>query len=251
MRSESAQLVFRVVFDKKSDYFDLFRSQDTFVNDFLADHYGLPRPGSATGTWVGYGASPRRGILSHGSVLSAGAKFEDTSPTLRGIFVRTRLLCETIPPPPPNVQVDKPPEGGASHCKADRYASHANVGSCRACHQRTDPVGFGLEAYDRTGAFRTHDNGAADCPISGDGELVDVGKFNGPAALGDLLISSGGLEACVVKQLYRYAMGRRELDADRPTLDLLTALFRQKTRSFDGLILDTVSSAAFVHRTEE
>ncbi len=251
MRAESGALVTRVVFDQPSDYFDLFRSQETFLNDFLADHYGLPLPGSTTGAWVSYGSSPRRGILSHGSVLSAGAKFEDTSPTLRGIFVRTRLLCETIPPPPPNVQVDKPPTEGTSHCKVDRYASHANVGSCHACHQRTDPVGFGLEAYDRTGAFRTHDDGAPDCPISGDGELVGVGTFNGPAGLGQLLIDSGGLEACVVKQLYRYAMGRRELPADQPTLDLLTGLFRQKTRSFDELILDTVSSAAFVHRTEE
>jgi hypothetical protein len=170
---------------------------------------------------------------------------------LRGIFVRTRLLCETIPPPPPNVQVDQPPQAGTSHCKVDRYAAHANVGSCRSCHQRTDPVGFGLEAYDRTGAFRTHDDAAADCPITGDGELVGVGKFNGPAGLGELLIGSGGLEACVVTQLYRYAMGRRELDQDRPTLDLLAGLFKQNSRSFDELILDTVSSAAFVHRTEE
>src|SRR5256885_4860113 len=171
MRAESAALMSRVVFDRPGDYFDLFRSEDTFVNDFLADHYGLPKPGSATGAWVSYGSDPRRGILSHGSVLSAGAKFDDTSPTLRGIFVRTRLLCETIPPPPPNVQVDKPPMEGPSHCKVDRYANHSSIGSCHSCHQRTDPVGFGLEAYDRTGAFRTHDDGAADCPISGDGEL--------------------------------------------------------------------------------
>jgi hypothetical protein len=149
------------------------------------------------------------------------------------------------------VQVDKPPEGGASHCKVDRYASHANVGSCHACHQRTDPVGFGLEAYDRTGAFRTHDKDAADCPISGDGELVGIGKFNGPAGLANLLVGSGTLETCVSTQLYRYAMGRRELPADQGTLDLLSGLFRQKTRSFEELILDTVSSAAFVHRTEE
>ena len=121
MRTESAALVARVVFDKPGDYFDLFKSQETFVNDFLADHYGLPKPGSTTGAWVSYGQSPRRGILSQGAVLSAGAKFDDTSPTLRGIFIRTRLLCQTIPPPPPTVNVDKPPESsteiGRASCR--------------------------------------------------------------------------------------------------------------------------------------
>ena len=251
MRAESAALVERVTSNPTSDYFDLFRSEETKVNDLLADHYGLPRPGSSTGAWVSYGTNPRRGILSHGSVLSAGAKFDDTSPTLRGIFVRTRLLCETIPPPPPTVNVDKPPEGDAGTCKVNRYAAHANVGSCYGCHQLTDPIGFGLEAYDRTGAFRTHDKGAPECAISGEGELKGTGKFNGPAGLANMLVSSGKLEACVVTQLYRYAMGRRERAEDQPTLDLLSELFRQKSRSFEELVLDTVSTAAFAYRTEE
>ena len=51
--------------------------------------------------WLPYGAAPRKGLLSHGSVLSQGAKFADSSPTQRGIFVRNRLLCQEIPPPPP------------------------------------------------------------------------------------------------------------------------------------------------------
>jgi hypothetical protein len=251
MRAESAALVERVTANRASDYFDLFRSEQTHISDLLADHYALPRPGSATGAWVNYGTNPRRGILSHGSVLSAGAKFDDTSPTLRGVFVRTRLLCETIPPPPPTVNVDKPPEGDAGTCKSSRYASHANVGSCYSCHQFTDPIGFGLEAYDRTGAFRTHDKDAPGCPISGEGELKGTGKFTGPAGLANMLVSSGKLEACVVTQLYRYAMGRREHAQDQPTLDLLSDLFRQKSRSFEELVLDTVSTAAFIYRTEE
>ncbi len=149
------------------------------------------------------------------------------------------------------MNTDKPPEGSGNNCKIDRYASHANVGSCHACHQLTDPIGFGLEAYDRTGAFRTHDKNAPQCAISGEGELAGTGKFNGPAGLASMLMSSGKLEACIVTQLYRYAMGRRELPADQATIDLLGALFRQKARSFEELVLDTVSSGAFANRTEE
>ena len=150
MRAETDALVARVVFERKGDYFDLFRSTETFVTDALATHYGLPAPGSTSGAWVSYGASPRRGILSHGTLLAAGAKFDDTSPTLRGVFVRNRLFCQTIPPPPPTVAVDEPPPVTSSPCKVDRYAEHRS-GGCATCHNQTDPIGFGLENYDRTG----------------------------------------------------------------------------------------------------
>src|SRR6185503_20729282 len=122
----------------------------------LAAHYGLPAPAGGGPAWVPYGADPRRGILSHGAVLAAGAKFDDTSPTLRGVFVRNRLLCQVVPPPPPNVAVDEPPQSVTSRCKVDRYAAH-RTGSCASCHSQTDPISFGLENYDRSGAYRATD----------------------------------------------------------------------------------------------
>ena len=251
MRAESDALVTRVVFERPTDYFDLFRASETFVNDTLATHYGLPAPGSSTGVWVSYGSSPRRGILSHGTVLAQGAKFDDTSPTLRGEFIRSRLLCEDIPPPPPNVAVDQPPTATTtSNCKVDRYAAH-RTGGCATCHSRTDPIGFGLERYDRSGAYRTTDKDHPECPISGDGEVTGVGTFNGPAALGELIMSSGKLESCVATQLYRMALGRRETAADQPALARLAAGFSQSGRRFDDLLVELVADPAFIHRQIE
>ncbi|MES1205847.1 MAG: DUF1592 domain-containing protein [Pseudomonadota bacterium] len=250
MRAESDALVNRVVFEKRGDYFDLFRSTETFVTDSLAMHYGLPAPGNPRGAWVSYGANPRRGILSHGAVLSAGAKFDDTSPTLRGVFVRNRLLCQTLAPPPPNVVVDKPPEPTGSRCKIDRYAVHGS-GGCASCHNLTDRIGFGLENYDRAGAFRAADKDAPECAIAGDGEVTGLGKFNGPAALGDVLVNSGALEGCVVTQLYRMALGRQETAADAPTLGELTSAFKGSGRTFDKLLVDVVAAPAFIHRQTE
>lgn len=249
LRAESDALVRRTVFEAPGDYFQIFRAEETFLTGVLATHYGLPAPSIAAGAFVPYGASGRRGILSHGAVLAAGAKFDDTSPTLRGVFVRNRLLCQVIPPPPPNVAVDEPP-AGAGRCKIDRYAEHRS-GGCAGCHNLTDPIGFGLENYDRAGRHRTTDKDAPDCPISGDGEVSGVGKFNGPGALGDMLIASGGMEACVVTQLYRLAMGRREAEADAAVLTGLTDSFKSKTRAFEELVLDLIESPAFMYRRVE
>ena len=251
MRAETDALIQRVVFDRRGDYFDLFNATETFVNDTLATHYGLTPPGSATGAWVSYGASPRRGILSHGTLLAAGAKFDDTSPTLRGVFVRNRLLCQVIAPPPPTVAVDEPPAStSTSACKIDRYAAHRN-GGCANCHNQTDPIGFGLENYDRTGAYRTADKDNPQCTIAGDGEVVGLGTFNGPAQLGDLIAGSGNLESCLVTQLYRMALGRRESAGDMPTLSKLTDGFKSGGRKFDELLVEVIADPAFIHRQLE
>ncbi len=251
LRAETAALINRVVFDEPQDYFDLFTFNETFLTDDLADHYGLPKPGSTTGAWVPYGSSGRKGILSHGSVLSAGTKFADTSPTQRGKFVRNRLLCQEIPPPPANVKADAPPGGVATGCKIDKYKEHAQAGSCKGCHSQMDPIGFGLEAYDSGGVFRSTEIGKPECAISGDGELTGVGTFNGPAGLADRLIESGELERCVVTQVYRFAMGRRETTADKSALDDLGAHFKNDKHAFDQLMIELVSTDAFGFRKQE
>ena len=164
--TETTALIDKIVFDQPASYLTLFSSSETYVNDLLADQYGLPRPAGGAG-WVPYGASGRAGILSHGAVLAAFSKFSDTSPTQRGILVQTRLLCNVVQPPPANVNVDQPPPATASACKLDRYAAHRSVASCGVCHNNLDPIGTGLEQYDIGGKFRTHDDGHPECPLDG------------------------------------------------------------------------------------
>jgi hypothetical protein len=247
MRSETRALVERVLFDESRPYTDLFLMDETYVDDTLAELYGLPAPVGGP-AWVAYGDDSRRGILSHGSFLSVAAKFDDTSPTQRGILIRTRLLCQDIPPPPAAVNADSPPEDpGGSQCKEDRYAMHA-TGGCASCHQLIDPVGFGLEQYDNTGRFRTHDNGAPECTISGQGEITDVGSFSGPAELAELLVDNQLIDRCAVTQLFRFAMGRRESPEDQALLDSWTSGFADGGYAFEELIYDIVGSRSFGFR---
>lgn len=246
MRAETMALVSRVVFEEKRPWTDMLTLDETYLTPALADHYGLPSPGDGAG-WVPYGDSGRKGILSHGTFLSAASKFGDTSPTQRGLLIRTRLFCQTITLPPPELQVntDMPPEGSDPNaCKIDRYSMWKTEG-CKMCHKLMDPVGFGLEAYDAAGRFRTHQSDRPDCPIPGEG-MFDGQTFSGPGELADLMLETGGVEECVASQLYRYAIGRSELDKhDKAFLrKLIKASSKDAGLRFDSFILEYATSDA-------
>ena len=247
---ETTHLIDRVVFDENKSYLELFTSPETYLNDLLAEQYGLPRPSGGEG-WVPYGTTGREGILSHGSVLAAFSKFSDTSPTQRGIFVQTRLLCNTVDPPPANVNVDQPPSSGDSVCKVDRYSAHRTTTSCAGCHANLDPIGFGLEQYDIGGRLRTHDDGHPECTISGEGELPGYGTFSGPAELAEKLVQSGELTGCFVQQWLSYALGRHVSDGEAGVVDELSRAFADSGYSAKELLLDYVESDRFALRREE
>lgn len=252
MKAETQALIDRVLFDKRGPWQDLLRSDQTFVSDLLAGHYGLPLPGGDGPSWVDYGDSGRRGLLSHGSFLSVGAKFTDTSPTQRGLLIRTRLFCQDIELPDDiDVDVDNPP-GDPNACKPQRYSEHAS-GACANCHSLMDPIGFGLENYDMAGRFREFEPDRPDCPISGEGELLGVGKFSGPAELGELMLGVPDLNHCVLTQLYRFAMGRYELhEQDRLAVQrLVQGVPVGGDLPFEATLLDFIDTPAFRHRREE
>lgn len=260
MRRESEKLIERT-FENDESWLDIFTSSDTYVDTTLAELYGLPAPPGGEG-WVSYGDTGRQGLLSQGSFLSILQDTVDTSPTRRGKRVRTQLLCQDIPPPPPNVNADAPPAGQASECKWDRYAAHRAPSTCASCHDQMDPIGFGLENFDREGRYRTHDidtlDGSPtfgeelpDCEIAGDGEVAGVGTFHGPAELADLLIDNDLLGPCAATQFYRFARGRTEDGDDTAAIDDLKARFKASDYNFHELILGYVTSTPFFYRREE
>ena len=246
---ETNALLDRVIFDEAHSYLELFTFPETFVNAGLADHYGLARPAGDNG-WVQYSSTGRAGILAHGSVLSGFSKFSDTSPTQRGIFVRTRLLCQDVSPPPANVDVDQPPGSDQAVCKVERYAEHRASPSCGACHGLFDPIGFGLEQFDVAGRFRSNDEGRPECVIDGQGELPGYGVFSGPAELGSLLVQPGLLDACAVRQYLTFALGRRPSSAEQALVDARIQGFRERQFDFSELMLALVESPLFALRKE-
>jgi len=248
MQVETNALLERVLFDDSGAWQDLLSAEETFIDGTLAAHYGLPDPGAPG--WVDYGDTERRGLLSHGSFLSAFAKIDDSSPTQRGILVRTRLMCQVVLPPPPEVDVDNTeiPEGA---CKDDFYRELHASGGCAGCHDQFDPIGLGLENYDHRGAFRTVETENPECVIPGDGE-VDGVPFSGPSALADVLMESGTVDRCVAQQLYRFAVGRSELTVfDMNFVDHLVQDLQDGELNFNATVLRFVGSDAFLYRRDE
>lgn len=246
---ETTALLDRVIFEQDSSYLEVFTHGETYLDDFLASHYELPAPEGGLG-WVDYGDSGRAGLLSHGSLLASFGKFSDTSPTQRGIMIRTRLMCEELEPPPANVNADEPPGDMDAVCKYDRYAEHRSSGACAGCHGQMDPIGFGLENYDLAGRFRDHDDGLPECVIDGQGTLPPYGDFSGPAELGRLLVDEGEVEDCVVRQMFDFAVGRRAHDAEEEAIESLLGDFQDSGYSLRQLLLDYVAADAFGRRIE-
>jgi hypothetical protein len=247
---ETNALIEKVVFEQPSSYLDLFTSPQTYVNAQLATQYGLPAPSGGQG-WVSYANDKRAGILSQGSVLAAFSKFSDTSPTQRGIFVQTRLLCNKVAPPPANVNVDQPPSDGDKVCKIDRYDAHRTLDSCKSCHAQLDPIGYGLESYDIGGRYRTHDDDHEECTLPDKGQLPGFGEFSGPGQLARLLVDSGKLEQCFLQHFMTYAVGRELRPEEASAREALATTFQRDGYDLKSLLASFVSDERFALRQEE
>ena len=247
MRQETDALVQRVIFEQQQPWLGLFNASETWANAALGKVYGFPNAPASGFAWVPYPGPERRGLLSHGSLLSNGTAGTDTSPTRRGKFIQERLACTPIPPPPEDVDADQPPPAKSpDDCKIDRYAAHRNEARCAGCHQLMDGVGFGLENYDQRGAYRTTDTGKPQCRIEGQGELPGAGTFSGPAQLAGLLADNGQLTRCLVQRLYQLGVGREPLPAqDAPQLEALAQRGAGPSLQLKQLVLDWVASPGF------
>lgn len=251
LRSETDALIDRAT-EPGRDFRYLLLANESYLDGDLAKHYGLPAPAAAG--WVSYAGGPRIGILSHGAFAAAGAKFGDTSPTRRGKFIRERFLCEpvTLPPPEISVDVDQPPVSKTpGACKKVRYAEHRSNSVCAGCHARVDPIGFGLENFDKEGRFRTHDEDLPDCPIDGVGQLNAGQPFVGAKGLAPLLADSPQFISCFSEHFVRFAVGRRLDETDGARVSWLSSEMTKQGNSFEALVRAYVTHENFRVREEE
>jgi len=217
LREQLLRTVESVVFDGTGDYRDLFDTRQTFVNAELARLYDLDPAGLGRElTPVMLPASgPRAGILSLGAMMALHSGLANTSPTLRGKYVRNVLLCQKTPAPPPGVVATLPePRPGELVTTRTLLSRHQTEPRCASCHGFMDPIGFALEAFDPIGKFRTTQNGLS---IDTSGE-IDGALFNDARGLGRALRDHPALLDCFTRNTYRYATGHIEAPGEEPVL---------------------------------
>ena len=250
MQQEVRSFVDAAMWEGDGKVATLFTAPYTYMNDALGKFYGV---GGLSPTFgrvdqAALGLRPVSGILTMGGILASYADRNNTSPTHRGVFVRKALLCEGLPPPPANANV-VPPVQKPNQTRRQAMSNHAQDPTCAACHQRMDPIGFGFEGFDASGAWRTTDAGQ---PIDASGSIVgsDVaGNFNGPAELGAKLAASDQVLSCAATQWFRYAFGRDAGEMTDGERCAVTALHDAlKTGGTLALVRAIPQTAPFLYR---
>jgi hypothetical protein len=209
---ESRRFISSVLLDEKGTPASLLTAPYTVVNGALAQYYGLPAGGADFAKVMrpaGWGV----GLLAQGSFLSVEAHSLKTSPTKRGYFVRTRLLCQAVPPPPPVVgELPAPTEGETTRQRYEML--HAANPGCKGCHTLFDPIGFGLEHLDAVGRFRDKE-GRFDIDDSGTVTNTSAGDiaFKGATELANAVAKLPEVSSCVAAYAAAYAFGVSESNA--------------------------------------
>jgi hypothetical protein len=247
MRSETLLYFQSFVQDPRS-FLDFFDANYTFLNDRLAQHYGLTPPGSAAPVRVSLAPGQRGGIFTHGSVLTVTSQPRRTSPVKRGKWALDQLLCIDIPPPPAGVEgmLDQP--GGPTGTLRERLAQHRANPECATCHDYLDPIGLGLEHYDAIGAWRTHDAGE---PVDASGRFPDGRSFDGARQMAALVKADPNTPRCIAERLLVYALGRGLEPEDDVHLDAITAQWAAGGYEFRNLLVAVAQSEPFRMRRGE
>lgn len=247
MKVETIAVIDEVVWIDNGDFRNILDAEYTFVNQALADHYGIAYPGPSGFQKVPVPPGEKRGgIFGHASLLSVLAHVSSSSPTVRGKFVQERIMCFSIPPPPPGVVTDLPSTEQAKTMR-ERLALHQTEPLCASCHLVMDPIGFGLENYDGVGKFRTLDNGE---PIDALSDL-DGEPFEGALQLGQLLRERPRFSYCSVANLYRHATGHVEVPGESAHLLEVDAAFVAAEYRFKAALVELVASRAFRYVGEQ
>ena len=226
---------------------DLFTANYSFLNERLADHYGVQGIYGNHFRKVSLDGHKRGGLLGHGSLMTVTSYPNRTSVVLRGKFVLDNLLGSPPPEPPPNVPaLEESSQTGKQLTMREAMAQHRENPACRVCHAAMDPIGFSLENYDAVGKWRDMFAGV---DVDASGLLPDGAAFNGRKGLENLILDRPtDFVATVTEKLLTYALGRGVEYYDMPTVRSIVRQSEQEDFSWSSLILGVVKSAPFQMR---
>ncbi len=229
-----------------SSIMELIKADYTFVNERLAQHYGID---DIYGSRFRRAAIPdtdqRGGLLAQGALLTVTSYPGRTSPVLRGKWLLDNMLGTPPPPPPPNVPIlAEASSGSAPSSIRERLAQHRADPVCSSCHTVIDPIGFALENFDVIGAWREFDE--AGNPVDPNGNYPGGVEFNGFADLRDWMLERPERFAhTLTEKLMTYALGRRVDYYDQPVIRQIVRDAAEQDYRWSAIVLGIANSPPF------
>ena len=199
---------FHEILTENRSLLDLLKADYTYVNRRLARHYRIKGEFREQPKRVQLTDENRRGgLLSMAAVLAVSSYPHRTSPVLRGKWILETILGDPPPPPPPNVpELEESASSVSSESLRQRLELHRQNVACAQCHDRIDPLGFGLENYGVLGRWRDKYEGHT---VDARGALPDGTTFSGPAELKLALLGrKDQFVRHLTKKMLGYALGR-------------------------------------------
>jgi mono/diheme cytochrome c family protein len=245
---QETELLFGDIARSDRDVLTLLTANYAFVDERLARHYGIPNVLGNRFRRVAITDDNRLGLLGEASILTLTSTANRTSPVARGKWVMQVLLGSPPPAPPPNVPalVEAGEDVGPSSVR-QRMEAHRQNPACASCHRVIDPIGFALENYDPTGAWRNTDDGIK---IDASGKLFDGTPLNSPADLRNgILKHKEAFLRAFAENLYTYGLGRVPDYRDLPEVRAIVARAERNDDRFSEYILGIVESPAFTERS--
>jgi hypothetical protein len=245
------ELFFDSVLRENRSALELLDADYTFLNQRLAEHYGIRGvygPQFRRVALSGEARANRSGLLGQGSILTVTSYPNRTSVVQRGKWILENLLGAPPPPPPPDVPDLKPKgQDGRLLSMREQLDLHRANAVCASCHARMDPIGFALENYDGIGKWRTKEAGL---PIDAAGKLPNGTKFSGPAELKKILLTAHRDEfvTTVTEKLLTYALGRGLETYDAPAVRAIMREAAKDNYRLPALISAVINSKPFQMR---
>ena len=241
------ELLFSSILKEDRSALDLLRADYTFLNERLARHYGVPGVYGSNFRRVAVTDDARRGILGHGSILTVTSHADRTSPVVRGKWVLENLLGAPPPPPPPDVpSLAENTEDAPPRALRARLELHRANAVCASCHKIMDPIGFALENFDATGAWRVEESGS---PINAAGQLADGTKVDGVVSLRNAILARPEVFAgTVTEKLMIYALGRGLDSYDMPAVRAIVRNAASHNYRLSSIIMGVTRSVPFQMR---
>jgi Protein of unknown function (DUF1592)/Protein of unknown function (DUF1588)/Protein of unknown function (DUF1587)/Protein of unknown function (DUF1585)/Protein of unknown function (DUF1595)/Cytochrome C oxidase, cbb3-type, subunit III len=230
---------------------DILGANYTYLNDKLAQHYGIEGVSGSDFRRVELTDPNRGGVLGMAAILTLTSYAQRTSPVLRGKWVLEELLGTPPPPPPPDVKVLPPGDAPRDNLTfRQRLEQHRSKPACAACHAKLDPLGFGLESFDPIGRWRSEIGGG---PVDASGKLTTGETFVGPAELKEILVKQKKepFVRNLTQRTLSYALRRGLEYYDGPTVKQIMAKVEEEKYRSSALIVEVVKSFPFQYRRSD